>query len=123
MWVVIIGLVPLLWYFGNLLLEQRSDEVQLRFWITFGVIVAALGIYINIVSGAGAHGMGAGTHLLIILVAFGLAVLIFKGWFRLNDFVHERCEKKQTGLFGELCSWIVIDVVLFVAVIVLGIVL
>lgn len=123
MWVVIVGLVPLLWYFGNLLLEQRSNETQLRFWVVFGIVIATFGLYINIISGVGAHGMGGATHLLIIAFAFGLAVLVFKGWFGIDNFVRKRCEENKTGMFGELCSWLIIDVVMFVALIILGIVL
>lgn len=123
MWVVVVGIVPVIWYYNSLKLEQKPAEVQLRFWVRLMILVASLGFFISMVNScSGIKYMGAGGYLLLMVVAVVASTFVIDLWFRLCAWTKKRAEENGTGVIGEIHMWLIIDVVAIVTLIVLALI-
>lgn len=111
MWVVIIGIVPLICHLFNLQLKQRPLQEQLNFWTDVLIGYLAVGLFITMVGAWGE--LDFITSVIFSVAAVLFSKLIVGLWFRLSEWMHRLGERE--GLVGELKAWVVFDIVMFIA--------
>lgn len=116
MWVVVIGIAPLLWLLLETNVGQKSKEEQDKFWLIFLIVFLTVGFVFIVLNSA----TNSTAVVIMLPVAIVAPIIILKTWFKLSDLVHNKCVQNKSGAFGELKTWIWIDIMLFVGIIIMA---
>jgi hypothetical protein len=73
MWVVAVGIVPVIWLYINAKLAQKSEEDQSAFWVGTVFVVCAILFYIGLTASLNSKGWGL---LLCVPVAIAFAIIV-----------------------------------------------